>query len=168
MLEQQNLQAALERENQTLKERVQQLEEDLARQQGAGGLASFLNRGEFIREVARMMAHDERYGGASALVVLCFEGLEVGREKISGKSYEQITQAIAGTILQQVRVCDVAGRTGPEDFSVMLTRCSVKDANMRADAIIAELQKKLGPLLQGKLAIELHYTVSRLDSYHKS
>ncbi|NDE90950.1 MAG: GGDEF domain-containing protein [Alphaproteobacteria bacterium] len=144
-------------ENQVLREKVQALE-------AAASTSTILTRPEFVREIARMVAHDERYGGTSSLVVLSFDGLLEHKPKLGTATYDRIIQTIAECVVSGVRACDIVGRTGSNDFAVMLTRCKLPDAEKKAESLVGHLKEKLNPLLDGKAAIALTYMVSILNS----
>lgn len=150
---------AMQRENAMLKEKLRQLETsppDVA--------TNILPRPEFIREIARLVAHDERYGGISSLLVLSFNGLLEQKQNLGDKTYDAIIIAISDCILGHVRACDLVGRTGSNDFSIMLTRCKIDDAEKKAQTIAIAIKEKIDPLLQGKIAIDMSYTVSILNN----
>ncbi|MDX1922206.1 MAG: diguanylate cyclase [Alphaproteobacteria bacterium] len=157
--EQQKEWHAMQRENELLKEKLRQMEVA-----GAGEATTILPRPEFIREIARLVAHDERYGGISSLLVLSFNGLLESKPTLGNLTYGAVTIAISDCILSNVRSCDLVGRTGSNDFSIMLTRCKIMDAEKKAQALVTAIKTKLDPLLQNKAAIGLSYTVSILNS----
>jgi GGDEF domain-containing protein len=155
----------LAQENRALKMRVHQLEEEIARLRMRQEMpAVILDRGDFVREVARMMAHDERYGGVSTLLVLSFEPLDKNRSLLAMKSSERVLQTTANTLVRYVRACDIVGRTGAEDFSILLSRCAIPDAERKALALTNKIQENLDPILKGRVVLQLNYTVSPLKS----
>jgi GGDEF domain-containing protein len=145
-------------ENTALRHKVQALEDEitLLKQGKAQALPAILPRPEFIREIARMAAHDQRYGGSSALLVLSFEGLQVMPARLF--------PAICGILSQHIRACDILGRTGEEDFSLLLTRCKLSDAEKKAEQLVEKIKMQLDPLLAGHRGIALNYAVSVLNS----
>lgn len=157
--EQQKEWQAMQRENDALKEKLRQLEISTP-----GVATNILPRPEFIREIARLVAHDERYGGISSLLVLSFNGLLEQKQNLGDRIYGAVIIAVSDCILGHVRSCDLVGRTGSNDFSIMLTRCKIADAETKAQTLATAIKQKLDPLLQGKVAIDLSYTVSILNS----
>lgn len=123
---------------------------------------AILTRPEFIREIARLVAHDDRYGGTSSLLVLSFEGLENQKPQLGPYNYDRVLETISNCVSKLSRACDVAGRTGEEDFSIMLTRCNIENAEKKAEVIVSALKERLDPMLKDKAAVELKYTVSIL------
>jgi diguanylate cyclase (GGDEF)-like protein len=156
--EQQAQWRALLRENQTLREKITALEST------RNAASPVLTRPEFIREIARMVAHDERYGGTSSLVVLNVEQLLEQKHKIGTQLYDAILQNLTDCIVANVRSCDVIGRTGSDDFAIMLTRCKLEDAEKKAELLVNTIKQKLDPLLDDKIALGMSYMVSILNS----
>ncbi len=157
---------ALQQENQNLKNRVLELENEVRRLSAASNnaeLPSVLSRPEFIREVARMMAHDQRYGAASALLTLSFDGLDDSMKALGPYDYDKVMTSLADTLTHSVRSCDIVGRTGVEDFGVLLTRCKEADARAKAGILINKVKERLDPLLKGKAALSLRYAVKVLQ-----
>ena len=148
----------LERENHKLREKIAALEE------AKNHAASILPRPEFVREIARIVAHDERHGGTSSLVVLNFEELSENNFTIGMALFEVIFKNLTDCLIAGVRNCDVLGRTGSDDFAILLTRCGLEDAEKKATSIVASIKEKIDPLLGDKFTLSLSYTVSILSS----
>ena len=161
--EQQKEWQQLVQQNELLREKLRAHETVQAIADLGNTASPILSRPEFVREIARLVAHDERYGGMSCLLVMSFGGLLEHKSKLGASTYDTLMKAITETISSGVRACDVIGRTGSDDFSVMLTRCKLDDAEKKAESLIAALKQKLDPLLVGKAAIDLHYVVSILN-----
>lgn len=152
------------RENAHLRARIAALEGEIDALKGKKAEAgAVLPRADFIREIARMVAHDERYGGTSSLLVLSFEGLEAYK-KTDGAVYFKVMEAAGECIARNVRTCDIVGQTGGEDFSIMLTRCAIADAEKKAELLAGRIKEKVDPLLQNKIGVGLRYAVSILNT----
>lgn len=149
---------AMERENHKLREKIAELEE------AKNHAATILPRPEFVREIARIVAHDERHGGTSSLVVLSFEQLLENKFIIGMTLFEVIFKNLTECLIASVRNCDVLGRTGSDDFAILLTRCGIEDAEKKADSIVASIKEKIDPLLGDRFTLSLTYTVSILNN----
>jgi diguanylate cyclase (GGDEF)-like protein len=155
----------LQQENQQLKAQVLELESELRRLNAAAGksdLPSVLSRPEFIREVARMMAHDQRYGATSSLISFSFDGLDDCLKTLGHAEHDRIFTTLADTLVHNVRACDIVGRTGVEDFGIFLTRCKEPDARVKAGVMITRLKERLDPLLKGKGTFSLRHAIKAL------
>lgn len=158
----------LARENEALRAKVMAMEAEKSRQAIEPGkeseLPQLLPRPEFIREVARMVAHDKRYGARSAMISLSFEGLDAAKDALGPYAYDAVLRSIAETLVSRVRACDIVGRTGTEDFSVFLTRCNEADAERKAAFLVEFLQEKLDPLLKDKVSVALRYCIKPVSA----
>lgn len=151
-------------ENAALRQRIAALEGEIAALKGQkAGSGNILPRADFIREIARMVAHDERYGGTSSLLVISLEGLGA-LKPVQTSSYQKIMGAAGQCLARHVRACDVTGHTGDEDFSVLLTRCSVDDAEKKAEILAQKIKESLDPLLGADTTLTLRYAVSILNT----
>lgn len=147
-----------------LAEENRQLKAQLARVPDAP-LPALFTRAEFVREVARMAAYDQRYNTHSHLINFCFEGL-FEQQDFLGPTYFTIVQAVCDILTQHVRASDCVGRTGADDFCVALARCDAANAQLKAETLVKKIQLAIDPVLRGKVAIALHYSVSALDKIH--
>lgn len=98
-----------------------------------------LTRPEFNREVARMLACDERYGGTSSVLYFDIENLEA-LEKAHGKSGgASIIKQLTKTLAHHVRGSDIIGRLAVDEFGVLLTRCGNADAWKKAQNLTSAI-----------------------------
>jgi diguanylate cyclase (GGDEF)-like protein len=138
--------------NQELQEKIRRLEE-----QNAEDGSSILNRVDFNREVARMLAFDERYGGMSSILYFDFEGLDVASmrfgEAVTNNALQQIT-----TILERgVRSSDIIGRLAADEFGILLVRCDNTQAWRKAETLSAQMQQALTEIQGCKLNIRVSF-----------
>jgi diguanylate cyclase (GGDEF)-like protein len=115
-----------------------------------------LTRPEFNREVARMLAFDERYGGISSVLYFDFENLE----EITARHGKSVANAaireISNVLTRHVRGSDVVGRLASDEFGVLLMRCDNTNAWKKAE----QLGKALCEALDEVHACELNLIVS--------
>ncbi len=121
--------AAAQEKIRMLEKRVAELEADSVT------AATILTRPEFNREVARMLALDERYGGTSSVIYFDLEGLE--------RASSAIIMDIGAAFIKNVRSSDVIGRLAPAEFGVLLIRCDNATALKKADELGRALHKIL-------------------------
>ena len=118
---------------------------------------SVLTRPEFNREVARMLAFDERYGGTSSVLYYDFENLDEIAARF-GKSVANATiQEIGKGLMKQVRGSDVVGRLAGDEFGVLLMRCDNDNAWKKGKLIAQYLQDKLFEVHGCKIEIIISY-----------
>jgi GGDEF domain-containing protein len=104
------------------------------------------NRNDFTREVARMLAFDERYGGTSSILYLDLEGADLD----SGAAVQEISTVLA----HGVRSSDIIGRLAPKEFGILLMRCDSASAWRKGETLSAKLEQALAQL---KLNIKVSY-----------
>ncbi len=136
--------------------RIQELENRLKVLEHQPGpditLHAVLTRPEFNREVARMLAFDERYGGISSVLYFDVENLD-SLEARHGRALINTTlRCISDTLIANIRQSDILGRLATEEFGVLLPRCDNADAWKKgeqiASAIYDSLAKVWGPTAQ--------------------
>ena len=144
--------ASAQAKNQELQERLRQAE---LPQPDAE--PTILNRPDFNREVARMLAFDERYGGMSSVLYFDFDQLEETATRY-GRSVTNAALREIGTILMHsVRGSDVVGRLASDEFGVLLMRCDNSAAWHKAELLATSLQQALTEIHGCKLDIKVSY-----------
>lgn len=118
---------------------------------------SILTRPEFNREVARMLAFDERYGGTSSVLYFDFEHLE----DVAGRYGKSVANAairlIGDTLMKNVRTSDVVGRLAPDEFGVLLMRCDNPSAWRKGEGLSKALYEAISEVHGCKLDIVISY-----------
>lgn len=143
--------ASTRAKNQELLEKLRQFEDE----EGKG--STVLNRIDFNREVARMLAFDERYGGISSILYFDFEGIDEVAAK-HGRSIAEIAmQQIASILARGVRTSDIIGRLAPDEFGLLLMRCDNNFAWKKAETLAASLQTALANVQGCKVDIGISY-----------
>lgn len=105
-----------------------------------------VSRSEFNREVARMLALDDRYGGASSLLYFDFENLPQLAKTVDRATFDTYVNAIIKIFAARVRNCDVVGKLAPTQFGILLVRCDNKAAWTKAEALAVSVQHELATL----------------------
>jgi diguanylate cyclase (GGDEF)-like protein len=118
------------------KRRVEHLEQ-LADQDG---LIPVLNRRAFVRELSRIMAFNERYGAASAVIFFDVNGLKAINDTHGHAAGDAALTHVAQVLSAHVRGSDVVGRLGGDEFGVILVQSPPHEANAKA-AMLAEAIK---------------------------
>jgi diguanylate cyclase (GGDEF)-like protein len=116
-----------------------------------------LNRPDFNREVARMLAFDERYGGMSSVLYFDFDNLDEAASHFGNAVANAALQVIASTICHSVRTSDIVGRLAPDEFGVLLMRCDNASAWRKAEDLAVNLQRALAEIHDCKLNIKVSY-----------
>lgn len=112
---------------------------------------SILSKPDFNREVARILAIDERYGGVSSVLYFDFENFQNILDRHGPNLAEAAIRCIGDTLINQIRRSDVVGRLAKDEFGVLLPRCdyvnALKKGEKVAAAIYDALQALWGPNL---------------------
>jgi diguanylate cyclase (GGDEF)-like protein len=134
-----------------LEARIAELEEQLAAEH------TVLTRPEFNREVARMLAVDQRYGGVSSVIYFDFASLS-GIEKRHGLSVAAETLRIISHILNShVRRSDIVGRLAADEFGVLLSRCDNENAWTKGRELASLLSAQLVTVDGRNLSLDISF-----------
>ena len=139
----------VKRKNQALLEKVQEYEQQTED-------SAVLSNNDFHREVVRMLAYDERYGGISSIVYLYFSGLEelsATKETV----YRDFVRVISDTLVSNVRKSDIVGKVAKSEFGILLLRCGKEMAWAKAKSLTTILKQDFYEL---NMAYEANVKVS--------
>lgn len=112
---------------------------------------TILNRPEFNREVARMLAFDERYGGLSSILYIDFENLEEITQNYGNALSSAAMKVVCDTLSKQVRTSDILGRLAPNEFGILLVRCDNSFAWKKGETLVEKLQQALSDIQGNKI-----------------
>ncbi len=121
-----------------LEKRLKQLEQTPPEEQG-----TILTRAEFNREVARMLAYDDRYGGSSSIVYLDIENIESVTSQYGKSVANAALRDVADVLMKNIRGSDIIGRLAPTEFGVLLVRCDNASAWKKGGDLAALLTSAL-------------------------
>jgi diguanylate cyclase (GGDEF)-like protein len=129
----------------------------LERQPPEEDAQTILTRPEFNREVARMLAFDERYGGTSSVLYFDFENLE----GIAGRHGKSVANAaareISDVLMKHIRGSDIVGRLAMDEFGVLLVRCDNANAWKKGEQLSSLLYEALAELHGCRLDLAISY-----------
>jgi diguanylate cyclase (GGDEF)-like protein len=116
-----------------------------------------LTRPEFNREVARMLAFDERYGGISSILYFDFDQLEETAATFGRAVANAALREIGEIMTKNLRSSDIIGRLASDEFGVLLMRCDNAAAWRKAEVVAIKLQNALSEIHTQKLKIKVSY-----------
>lgn len=99
-------------------------------------LTHVLNRRAFMRELNRVRASIDRYGGAACLVYIDLDGFKRINDRFGHAAGDAALKAVAERLSDHVRESDVIGRLGGDEFAVVLTHADFDAASAKAEALI--------------------------------
>ena len=112
-----------------------------------------LTNADFTREVARMLAYNERYGGLSSLIYFEFSHIEETAIRYGRSVANAALRDIGALLMRCVRGSDIVGRLGPQAFAILLMRCDGDAASRKAEILVKALQQTLIEIHNCKLDI---------------
>lgn len=130
--------AALAQENAALRAELAELRARLTEAEGLAdrdALTPIFNRRAFMRELGRMLAAVERYGGQASLVYFDLDGLKALNDRFGHAMGDAALRAVAERLIGQVRASDAAGRLGGDEFAVILAQTNGFQAEAKAEAL---------------------------------
>ncbi|MDP9126929.1 MAG: diguanylate cyclase [Pseudomonadota bacterium] len=140
------------------REKTRVLEERLhALELGGEEPLTVLTRPEFNREVARMLAFDERYGGISSVLYFDFENLESVAAQHGRAVVNAALRSISSVLTRYVRGSDIVGRLAPDEFGVLLVRCDNAFAWKKGEQLGKALHDALDEIHGCKLGLTINY-----------
>lgn len=116
-----------------------------------------LTRPEFNREVARMLAFDERYGGISSVLYFNFDNLDSVAARDGKSVFNAAIREISNILMHNVRGSDVVGRLAPDEFGILLARCENGAAWKKGEQLSSALYEGLKEVHGCKLDLAISY-----------
>lgn len=120
-------------------------------------LTTVLNRPDFNREVARMLAFNDRYGGVSSVVYINIENMETTAEQHGKAIVDACIRQACNVLAQHVRGSDVLGRLAGDEFGVLLGQCDNADAWRKGEQLASFLRAGLLEVQNVKLGLKIYY-----------
>ncbi|BCP55091.1 hypothetical protein K32_37080 [Kaistia sp. 32K] len=106
-------------------------------------ISGLFNRRAFLREIERAIAFQTRYPMTCGIALIDIDGLDAIRSAGGQGGLNRALRAIGQTLRAGIRSCDVAARTGNEQFAVVLWNSTPADCGHRVNGLqraIAGLQ----------------------------
>ena len=122
-----------------------------------GEETSVLTRPEFNREVARMLAFNERYGGTSSVLYFSIEAMDAVSARYGKAVANAAIRQISNTLMRNVRNSDVVGRLAADEFGVLLGRCDNEHAWKKGEQLALLLEETLEEVHGCKPNLRLGY-----------
>jgi diguanylate cyclase (GGDEF)-like protein len=103
-------------------------------------LVDVLNRRGFERELARLLAHVQRYATPAALMFIDLDHFKSVNDAHGHVAGDALLKAVAARLAAHIRASDVVGRLGGDEFGVLLWNIG----KAAADAKARELETLIG------------------------
>ncbi len=125
----------LHRELLSTRARLEEVEKSADQDQ----LLPLLNRRAFLRELTRHIAITERYGTPASLIYFDLDDFKRINDTHGHAGGDAVLANFAQVLLKNVRGSDVVGRLGGDEFGVLLSHASQKQAHRKADLLANQL-----------------------------
>jgi diguanylate cyclase (GGDEF)-like protein len=116
-------------------------------------LTEVFNRRGFERELKRVMAYVERYGGSAALVYLDLDGFKPVNDGYGHAAGDVVLRAIACALRRHVRASDTVARLGGDEFAVLLWNLSERAAVNKAESLEQAIAAEAVPIGQASVSV---------------
>jgi diguanylate cyclase (GGDEF)-like protein len=98
-------------------------------------LTPLLNRRAFLRELRRVLAFVQRYGGPASLIYFDLDGLKAVNDRFGHAAGDLALTAVAERLASNVRESDIVGRVGGDEFAVILVHADQATALAKAESL---------------------------------
>jgi diguanylate cyclase (GGDEF)-like protein len=103
-------------------------------------LTPLLNRRAFIRELNRVIAFAQRYGGPASLIYFDLDGFKAVNDRFGHAAGDLALKAVAERLAANVRESDVVGRLGGDEFAVILVHADRATAQAKAASLASVVE----------------------------
>jgi diguanylate cyclase (GGDEF)-like protein/PAS domain S-box-containing protein len=102
-------------------------------------LTGVANRRALGQEISRQLAHQARYGGDLALLLVKLDRLKHVNDTFGHRVGDQVIRAAAGALRTRMRRSDTVARLGDHEFAVLLPQSSLDAAKAVANELVGLL-----------------------------
>ncbi len=108
-------------------------------------LTGLLNRRRFEQELARHVAHAQRYGAEGAALLLDVDYFKTVNDTYGHGAGDRLIAQVADALRDRLRTTDVIARLGGDEFAILLPKANREGAMMLARSLV-ETVRTLPPL----------------------
>jgi diguanylate cyclase (GGDEF)-like protein len=98
-------------------------------------LTSAKNRRAFVRELKRVAAFVQRYGGPASVIYFDLDDLKAVNDRFGHATGDAALKAVADRLAAHVRETDMVGRMGGDEFAVLLSQADLPTAEAKAQML---------------------------------
>lgn len=130
---------------------------ELVRQAHTDHLTGFHNRGYFMQQAERELQRSIRYGGPLSIFMMDVDHFKKINDTYGHKVGDRVLQKLAEVCLNTLRMVDIIGRVGGEEFAILLPETTEQEALRVAERLRQAIANVTIPLGHG---LPLSVTVS--------
>ena len=119
-------------------------------------LTFLVNRKQIIADLQRQVTFSERYQGPFSISMLDFDHFKEVNDQYGHSVGDEVLRFVALQLREHVRLPDMVGRYGGEEFLILLPNSTVKAASEQAERLCEQVRST--PIISGKHVI--HMTIS--------
>ena len=125
-------------------------------------LTPLLNRRAFVRELARVIAFIQRYGGPASLIYFDLDGFKAVNDRFGHAAGDMALTAVAERFAANVRESDIVGRIGGDEFAVILVHADIATAAAKAEALAHDITAEPAPCGEWLIPLKISYGVRKI------
>jgi diguanylate cyclase (GGDEF)-like protein len=125
-------------------------------------LTPVFNRRAFVRELRRVLAFSQRYGGPASLIYFDLDGFKAVNDRYGHAAGDTALQAVAERLAGAVRESDVVGRLGGDEFGVILMHADHEAALAKARSLTSLIEDEPVPCGEWLTPIKISYGVGQI------
>lgn len=120
--------------------RVRQQNRELAALSSTDGLTRLPNHTAWLETVEREFARSKREGHSMAVLMLDIDHFKIINDSHGHPAGDEVLRGVAEVVRETLRMHDVPGRYGGEEFGVLLPACDGPGAELIAERIRARIE----------------------------
>jgi diguanylate cyclase (GGDEF)-like protein len=125
-------------------------------------LTPLLNRRAFVRELGRVLAFIQRYGGPASLIYFDLDGFKAVNDRFGHAAGDMALGAVAERLAANVRESDIVGRLGGDEFGVILVHADLATAAAKAAALAEAIESAPAPCGEWLVPVKVSYGVRKV------
>jgi diguanylate cyclase (GGDEF)-like protein len=125
-------------------------------------LTPLLNRRAFVRELGRVIAFIQRYGGPASLIYFDLDGFKAVNDQFGHAAGDMALGAVAERLAANVRESDVVGRLGGDEFGVILVHADLATAAAKAAVLAESIQSAPAHCGDWLVPLKISYGVGKI------
>lgn len=133
-----------------------QVQDELRRQANTDSLTKLPNRRCFFDNLYKEVARYERSKNVFALILVDIDHFKKVNDLFGHTVGDAVLRSFAGLLLQEMREIDVVGRTGGEEFGVLLPDTTLENATVTAERIRQHVFET--PMDVGELGVSITFS----------
>jgi diguanylate cyclase (GGDEF)-like protein len=125
-------------------------------------LTPLLNRRAFVRELGRVIAFIQRYGGPASLIYFDLDGLKAVNDRFGHAAGDMVLGVVADRLAANVRESDIVGRLGGDEFGVILVHADIATAAAKAAALAQSIEAEPAQCGEWLVPLKVSYGVRKI------